>query len=331
MRTFYKILMMALLVPFVSIGCQEKPQRTDADYLRKMGLKVDGVAAEKIVAKEETSHHEAAEVHEVVEEHQPAVEMPEVAAVSSPEEVIEEQVAEVVDEAAPVESVVEAVENTIIKGDAMGISGTIRYDGEVPKFKEIKMDADPICLTKHTSAVSSPSLVVGDDHGLGNVFVHITKGLEGKKFPVPSDEVVLTQAGCMYAPHVLGVMVGQPLKILNPDGTLHNVHSSSKVNPEFNVAMPKFRQELTQTFQKAEFMFPLKCDVHPWMNAWISVMDHPYFDVTGEDGKFMIKNLDPGTYEIEAWHEKLGVLKETVTINEGETAQINLVFSRPTK
>jgi len=152
---------------------------------------------------------------------------------------------------------------------AATITGTIKYDGEVPKFKEIKMDADPVCLTHHTGPIYPQTLLLGEGQTLGNVFVYVKNGYEKKAYPPPAEAAVLDQKGCQYDPHVIGVMVGQTVRILNPDGTLHNVHSKSKINPEFNLAMPKFRTETTKIFDKAEFMFPVKCDVHPWMGAWI--------------------------------------------------------------
>ena len=212
---------------------------------------------------------------------------------------------------------------------AASITGTIKYEGEAPKFKEIKMDADPICLSHHTSGVYPQTLVLGEGQTMGNVFVYIKKGLPAQKYAAPQEPVVIDQNGCMYSPHVVGVMVGQPLKILNPDGTLHNVHALSKVNPEFNLAMPKFRTETSKVFDKEEFMFPVKCDVHPWMGAWVTVMGHPFFNVTKEDGKFKIDNVPAGTYEIEAWHEKLGTQKQTVTIAESETKDVTFTFSKP--
>ena len=213
--------------------------------------------------------------------------------------------------------------------DAATISGIVKYEGAVPKFKEIKMDADPLCMEKHTNAVYPQTLVLGEGSAMANVFVHVKSGLPGKAYAVPAEPVVLDQNGCFYEPHVFGVMVGQPLKILNPDGTLHNVHAMSKINPEFNLAMPKFRTETTKVFDKAEFMFAFKCDVHPWMLAWGSVMSHPFFATTKQDGKFTIDNLPAGTYEIEAWQEKLGAQTASVTVAEGETKEVSFTFSKP--
>ena len=141
----------------------------------------------------------------------------------------------------------------------------------------------------------------------------------------------MDQNGCRYSPHAMGVMVGQPFKILNSDGILHNVHSLSKVNKPFNMAMPATRTEAVATFDKEEGIFMVKCDVHPWMSAWLLVSSNPFFSVTGKDGKFTISGLDAGTYEIEAWHEKLGSQKATVTVGADDTKTVPFKFTAPAK
>ena len=218
------------------------------------------------------------------------------------------------------------------QSDAASITGKVTYNGDVPQFKAIKMDADPVCLAKHSGDVLPETLVLGDatTKTVGNVLVRIAGGLAGKTYPAPTEPVVLTQEGCRYNPHVIALMVNQPIKILNPDGTLHNLHALPKVNAEFNLAMPNFRKEVTKTFDKVETApFPIKCDVHPWMGAWITVMDHPFFSVTQPDGAFKIDNLPAGTYEVEAWHEKLPAQKASVTLAEGETKEVNFTLSKP--
>lgn len=212
---------------------------------------------------------------------------------------------------------------------AATITGTVKYEGDVPKFKTVKMDSDPICLTHHEGPVYPQILELGEGNSMGNVFVHVVSGLSQKKYSAPSEPAVLDQKGCMYEPHVLGIMVGQPLKVLNPDGTLHNVHGTPKINKEFNIAMPKFRKEITRTFDQPEFMFQMVCDVHPWMGAWVSVMEHPFFSTTKKDGMFKIENLPAGEYEIEAWHEKLGTKKSTIVLSDGDEKEVNFSFSQP--
>ena len=209
------------------------------------------------------------------------------------------------------------------------ISGMVKFDGEAPKFKEIKMDADPICMSFHKDPVYPQSLVLGEGNAMGNVLVYV-KNAPKSDSPAPSEPLVIDQKGCNYVPHVMGVQVGQKVKILNPDGTLHNVHVMSKVNAEFNLAMPKFRTEVEKSFDKAEMPpFALKCDVHPWMTGWMAVFPHSFYAVTGPDGKFEIKNLPAGKYEVDAWHEKLGT--KTVTVDVTDNATADFTFAAPNK
>jgi plastocyanin len=208
------------------------------------------------------------------------------------------------------------------------ISGTIRYDGDIPPLRPVDMGADPLCAEKHDSAVPSEILVVGEGGTLANVFVTVTSGLPQGEWPAPAEPVVMNQYGCRYDPHVMGIMVGQPLKILNSDGVLHNVHALPKTNKPFNMAMPASRTEAVETFNKVEDMFTIKCDVHPWMNAYIAVTSHPFFSVTADDGLFSIENLPAGDYEISAWHEKLGTQTASLSVADGATGSVELTFSR---
>jgi len=208
------------------------------------------------------------------------------------------------------------------------ITGTIKYDGPVPRMKTLKMSSDPICDRKHKDApVSTEWLIVGDSGELKNAFVWIKDGVGS--YPLPEEHAVLDQNGCVYAPHVLGVQVGQVVDILNTDGTLHNVHALPKLNAEFNVAMPKFKKKKEVTFTRQEVMFPVKCDVHPWMKCYIGVVDHPFFDVTGDDGTFEISGLPAGSYTLEVWHEKLGTKTVSVTIADGATETVDFTLTKP--
>ena len=151
---------------------------------------------------------------------------------------------------------------------------------------------------------------------------------------IPSEPAVLDQQGCIYVPHVFGMMAGQELLIKNSDATLHNIHSMPKVNKEFNFAMPKVVKKKKASFAKSEpDPFYIKCDVHPWMKTWVLVSDHPYYAVTDKSGNFSIDNIPPGTYEVVCWQEKFGskrALTSKVTIGEGDTNK-DFVFSRPKK
>ena len=210
------------------------------------------------------------------------------------------------------------------------ITGNVVYEGKVPNLRPLSVAAEPMCSKKHET-VPNEALVLGAGNAMANVLVRVVKGLPaGKAWPAPKEPVTMDQVGCQYVPHVMGVMVGQPFKVLNSDGILHNVHALSKVNRPFNMAMPPTRKEATETFTKEEGMFTVKCDVHPWMQAFVGVFAHPYFAVTKTDGKFAIANLDSGTYEVEAWHEKLGTQKATVTV-AADTKPVSFKFSPPTK
>ncbi len=209
------------------------------------------------------------------------------------------------------------------------MAGTIKFEGGAPHPRLIHMDADPVCYAVNKGNVHFQAIILGDNNTLGDVFVYIKSGLTKSNYPAPTEAAVINQAGCNYSPHVIGVMAGQKVKFLNPDGTLHNVHAMCRINPEFNASMPDFRKEMQVSFDKPEFMFPIRCDVHPWMQAWMAVMAHPFFVVTGPDGKFEIKNIPAGTYTIEAWHEKLGTKTATITVTDGAPQIIDFTFSKP--
>ena len=219
-----------------------------------------------------------------------------------------------------------------VAGAASSISGTVTFDGKTPTLKPLAMDADPVCAKKHTGPVPNEMLVLGSGNTMGNIMVWVSKGLPaGKTFPAPSTPVVLDQNGCQYKPHVMGIMVGQPYKILNSDALPHNVHTLPKVNKPFNRAMPATVKEATTTFDKEEPIFQVKCDVHPWMGGYIAVFSHPFFSVTATDGKFTISGLDPGTYEITAWHERLGTQTASITVGANDKKTQDFKFTTPAK
>lgn len=207
--------------------------------------------------------------------------------------------------------------------DAGGINGSVTYagpDSDTP----IAMDADPVCAGLHTTPVDTNEVAVKDGK-LANVFVYVKSGMEGKTFPAPAEKKELDQVGCQYTPRVLGLQTGQAIAIKNTDATLHNVHALATANAEFNQAQPQGLPPFDKTFDKQE-MVHVKCDVHPWMTAWIGVVPHPYYAVSGEDGSYSIQNLPPGTYTIEAWHETLGTQTQEVTIAPNQTATVSFDF-----
>ncbi len=210
---------------------------------------------------------------------------------------------------------------------AATVTGTIALEGTPPANETIRMNADPVCVKEAKGAQTQETFVVGNDgKTLGNVFVYVKDGLGNYVYDAPSDMAKLDQHGCRYTPHVFGIRVGQPLEITNSDPTLHNIHATPKVNQEFNTGQPIQGMKTTHTFTAKEVMVPFKCDVHGWMNAYVGVLDHPYFDVTEADGKFELKGLPPGTYTIEAWHERLGPMTQSVTVAEKDNKEVPFTF-----
>ena len=214
---------------------------------------------------------------------------------------------------------------------AATISGTVTFAGKAPVLRPLDMNAEPVCHKKHGGKPApNEALVLGTGNTMGNIMVWVSKGLPaGKTWPAPKTPVVLDQKGCQYVPHVMGIMVGQTYRILNSDGVLHNVHALPKINKGFNRAMPATVKEATATFDKPEAVFQIKCDVHPWMSAYVGVFTHPFFSVTATDGKFTISGLDPGTYEITAWHERLGTQTASVTVSGTDTKTQDFKFAVP--
>jgi len=205
------------------------------------------------------------------------------------------------------------------------VKGTVKLDGAAPKNEAIKMNADPVCLRENKSPQFQETYEV-DNGNLANVFVYVKDGLGTYVYDTPTESMKIDQKECRYHPHVFGIRVGQPLEIINSDPTLHNIHAMPKVNQEFNTGQPIQGMKTTHTFTTKEVMVPFKCDVHGWMNAYVGVLDHPYFAVTGKDGSFDLKTLPPGTYTIEAWQEKLGTQTQSVTIGKNETKEITFTF-----
>ncbi len=193
------------------------------------------------------------------------------------------------------------------------VTGKVSFEGTAPKGQKLKMSADPVCAKAHKDPVVGEDVVANANGTLMNVLVYVKEGLGSKKFDAPATKVEFDQVGCVYKPHVLGIQTGQELVVKNSDPTLHNVHSLSKANPEFNVAQPKKGMTLTKKFDKPE-VFKVKCEVHTWMGAYIGVFSHPYYAVTGSDGSFNLKKLPAGDYTIEAWHEKLGTATAKVKV-----------------
>ena len=209
---------------------------------------------------------------------------------------------------------------------AGNVMGMITLEGTPPAAEQIRMNSDPACVMEATST-ETEYFLVGDTGGFGNVFVYVKEGLEGQTFPAATGEIELQQEGCRYVPHVFGIRVGQTLSVVNGDPTLHNIHATPASNEEFNTGQPIEGMVYERVFDTPEVMVPFQCDVHGWMNAYVGVLDHPYFGVTGTDGAFDLSDLPPGDYVVEAWHEELGTQTQNVTVSENATVELNFTFT----
>lgn len=209
------------------------------------------------------------------------------------------------------------------------VTATVTFAGDPPKSEMIRLDADSKCVAANgASERSSEEFMLGDGQRLQNVFVYVKSGLGDYAFPMPTEPVVLDQLKCRYAPRVLGVGTGQPLAIRNSDPLLHNVRADGTVNQPFNMGHPIQGTTFNRRFTTSEVMIPFRCDVHAWMHGWVGVLDHPFFGVTGKDGRVSLAGLPPGTYTIEAWHEMFGTKTQQVTVASKDSKDVVFTFAR---
>ena len=206
------------------------------------------------------------------------------------------------------------------------ITGKVSFEGERPKLAVIHMDQDPVCVSKHSSPVHVEDGEVNENGTLPNVFVYVKEGAEKYAFPTPTEPVTLDQDGCMYKPHVLGIMVDQEFKVVTSDATTHNIHPMPMNNREWNESQPPGAAPLDKKFTRPEIMIPTKCNQHPWMRAYIGVMRNPLFAVTGSDGTFTIKGVPPGDYTLGAWTATFGTQEQKVTVAPKATQTVNFTF-----
>jgi plastocyanin len=206
------------------------------------------------------------------------------------------------------------------------ISGTIKFAKKPPPRIEIDMAQDPACSLSADANYSEQYVV--KDGKLQNVFVYVKDGLGNKIYPAPSTPVQLDQKGCRYIPHVIGVMVGQPVEFTNSDPTMHNIHTTAEtpVNPEVDISQPPKGGTAQRVFGKPELMIPVRCNNHPWMNAFINVSPNPFYAVSDENGHFEIRGLPAGTYTLVADHEDLGQQTAQVTVGSKQTATADFTY-----
>ncbi|HEY3129058.1 MAG TPA: carboxypeptidase regulatory-like domain-containing protein [Acidobacteriota bacterium] len=211
---------------------------------------------------------------------------------------------------------------------AATVSGKVNFTGAKPAPKKIRMEQDKYCAAQHPGgSIETEDVVVNDNGTLANVFVWVEEGLGDRSFEASTQPATLDQKGCRYEPHVLGVMTGQPLDIVSSDNTNHNIHPMPKNNPEWNEVQGPGAPKKTKTFAREELLIPVKCNIHPWMKAYIGVVKNPFFAVTGKDGTFEIKGLPPGSYTVAAWHEKYNKMEQKVTVAAKEAKTVDFSFS----
>lgn len=201
------------------------------------------------------------------------------------------------------------------------VKGKIAFTGTPPVPKQLGTTTDPACMTK---SVPSEEVVVSDG-GLENVILYVSSDLTGKNFEQVTTAVTLDQRGCQYRPHALTLMTKQPLKITNSDEAAHNVHAEPSINAGFNIPQAQKGVSTEKSFDKPEIRFPIKCDVHNWMRAFVGVFAHPLHTVSKTGGAYEMK-LPKGTYEITALHETLGEKKQMVTVDDNGSAELNFQF-----
>lgn len=213
-------------------------------------------------------------------------------------------------------------------GAGISATGVVRYEGPEVRPRPLRMDADPKCAEIYRGKpVPARDRLVAADGGVANVFVYLEEAPAGTgPFAVPEKPVDLTQKGCFYEPTVLGILVKQDLAVHNEDDTLHNVRCLAKENRPFNLGQPANTPPRTKFFTSPEQAVKFKCDVHPWMAAFIGVVSHPFHAVSNEAGEITLENVPEGEYEIEAWHEAFGRQTQKVKVEARKTAQLAITF-----
>ena len=205
------------------------------------------------------------------------------------------------------------------------ITGTVTFAGTPPAMKPVALGGDPQCAAQHQGPVLTGDVLVHDGR-VENAFVYVKDGLGARTFAVPDTQVTIDQVGCVYKPHVAGVQACQPVEFVNDDPTLHNVHGTPTGSAPWNFGMALQGSKRRIRVENPEVMIPVTCDVHPWMRAYVGVLPHPYFAVTGADGRFTLRGVPAGEYVVASWHERFGTREARVILGAGETKDVAFAY-----
>ena len=219
--------------------------------------------------------------------------------------------------------------------DSPAATGVVKYEGPRSKMRSIRMTEKggkpSDCRKLYKGPLLDQNRVVSEKGELANVFVYVSEGLKEKSYPLPEKAALMNQDRCMFEPRVQGIQVGQDFMMKNSDPLIHNVRSFSMRNRPFNVAQPPKTPDRKKVFKRKENEIMIQCDFHPWMKAYIFVMDHPYFAVTNAKGEYSIKGLPAGKYTLTAWHEELGEQEAEITVDASGAAKAGFTFKAKKK
>jgi plastocyanin len=206
------------------------------------------------------------------------------------------------------------------------ISGIVKLEGAPPRMRAINMRSVPNCAKLHETQPMTQDVVPGDNGALQNVVVYLKGDFSLYSFPAATEPVKIDQKGCMYVPHVVAVRTQTPVQVHNSDSATHNSFALTKRNSDWNETQTVGGAPVEHVFSVPEVAVALKCNIHPWMKVYVAVFSHPYFQVTGKDGSFSLKNVPPGTYRLTAWQEYYGTIEQTVTLGPKGEQTATLTF-----
>jgi plastocyanin len=210
---------------------------------------------------------------------------------------------------------------------ASTVTGIVKFEGTPPKTRTIDMAAAATCAKMHTTPATTEIVVLGDNGTLQNTVVYLKGDFSAYSFARGTAPVKVDQNGCVFVPHVVGLMTGEPLQVINSDGATHNVNAISAHGQGWNESLEPGSAPLQRSFAHSEIAMPVKCNVHPWMKFYVAVLNHPYFQVVGKDGSFALRNVPPGSYTLVAWHEHYGVKEQPIVVKPNSDQNLAITFT----